>query len=303
MAGFIREDAAFYSEGTICRAWFYRPESNTLDQRPCIVMAHGLGGTRDAGLEPYAELFAESGFCVLLFDYRHLGSSDGEPRQLISVKSQLEDWQAAVSYARRIRHVNPVRVALWGSSFSGGHVMVTAARDHAIAAFSAQCPMMDGLTASLNVLRYAGAVALARISALGVADEIGSRLGRKPIYIPLVAAPGQIGAMTTPDAEPGYRRLTPASWNNQMAARLVPVFSTYRPIKEAQNVKCPALIQVCNRDTVAPPDAAFATAEAIQGPVELKTYDMGHFDIYIDAGFRQSSQDQLEFFNRVLMNR
>ncbi len=301
MPQLIREDAAFYSEGTLCRAWFYRPESNSFDQRPCIVMAHGLGGTRDAGLEPYAECFAKAGFCVLLFDYRFLGSSDGTPRQLISVPNQLEDWQAAVAYARRIRHVDPVRVALWGSSFSGGHVLVTAARDPSITAFSAQCPMMDGLVASMNVLRYAGALALARISALGVADEIGSRLGRKPIYIPLVAAPGQIGAMTTPDAEPGYRRLAPPSWNNQMAARLVPIFSTYRPIKEAAKVQCPALIQVCGRDTVAPPDAAFAAAEEIQGPVELKTYDMGHFDIYVDEGFKQSSQDQLEFFKRVLM--
>ena len=90
-----REDIVFDSRGTICRAWFYAPATDVFVNRrgtPCVVMAHGLGGTRDAGLEPYARRFANAGLAVLLFDYRHFGASDGEPRQLISVRRQLADW-------------------------------------------------------------------------------------------------------------------------------------------------------------------------------------------------------------------
>jgi predicted alpha/beta hydrolase len=39
-------------------------------------MAHGLSGTRDASLEPYARRFADAGFYVVLFDYRYLGASE-----------------------------------------------------------------------------------------------------------------------------------------------------------------------------------------------------------------------------------
>ena len=94
-------------------------------------MAHGLSGTRDASLEPYAKRFADAGFYVVLFDYRYLGASDGEPRQLDSIPRQLEDWKLPLPLpdpaGRRCR-----RIGLWGCSLSGGHVIVAAARDKRI---------------------------------------------------------------------------------------------------------------------------------------------------------------------------
>ena len=45
--------------------------------RPVVVMAHGLGGTKDSGLEPFAEALAAAGLDVLAFDYRGFGASSG----------------------------------------------------------------------------------------------------------------------------------------------------------------------------------------------------------------------------------
>ena len=51
----IRADVAFGSQGTTCRAWHYTPDDGgDGTTRPCVVMAHGFGATRDASLEPYA---------------------------------------------------------------------------------------------------------------------------------------------------------------------------------------------------------------------------------------------------------
>ena len=86
-----RQDIEFRSHDALCRGWLFRPEAPGAGA--CIVMAHGLGGTRDAGLEPYALCFAEAGFFVLLFDYRHFGASEGAPRQLVSIGGQLQDWR------------------------------------------------------------------------------------------------------------------------------------------------------------------------------------------------------------------
>lgn len=222
-----RRDVEFDSAGTTCRAWFYAPEAS--GARPCIVMAHGLGGTRDAGLEPYAEAFRAAGYGVLLFDYRHFGASDGEPRQLLSVPRQLDDWAAAIACARRLPGVDAGRIALWGSSFSGGHVIVAAARDGRIAAVSAQGPMMDGRAAVLNLLRYAGVGTLLRLSAAGLRDQLGAWLGRAPVYVPLIAPPGGFAAMSSADAESGYRAIVPPGWRNQMSARLALQLPLYRP--------------------------------------------------------------------------
>ena len=108
-------------------------------------MAHGLSAVRDQRLPAYAERFAAAGLGVLLFDYRHFGASGGEPRQLLDIGRQLADWRAAVAYAR----ARFDRVALFGSSFAGGHVLAVGT-DPGIAAVVSQCPMTDGFLATLE---------------------------------------------------------------------------------------------------------------------------------------------------------
>src|SRR5207244_4307829 len=112
---------------------------------PCVVLAHGWTGIREARLDAYAERFAVAGMAALVFDYRHFGASEGEPRQLLDIRRQLEDWAAAIAYARTLEGVDPERIALWGSSFSGGHVVETAACDRRIGAGVGQVPFVGGL--------------------------------------------------------------------------------------------------------------------------------------------------------------
>jgi fermentation-respiration switch protein FrsA (DUF1100 family) len=263
-------------------------------------MAHGLGGTRDAGLEPYAKKFASYGYVALLFDYRHFGGSDGEPRQLFSVKRQLQDWASAIGYARRLDGVDPKRIALWGTSFSGGHVIVAAAKDGCIAAVSAQCPMMDAFAASLNVIRYAGLAAFLKLGVFGMVDQLRAIFRTSPLYIPLIAPPGELAAMSSHDSASGYGAIVPPHWRNQICARYALTIAAYRPIACAKRLSCPVLIQVCLNDSLVPPRSAVATAQKIGAKAELKQYDCGHFDIYVGEYFERASEEQLAFFNRVL---
>ncbi|WP_027874411.1 alpha/beta hydrolase [Spongiibacter marinus] len=291
-----RKDVEFLSQGTRCRAWHYP----TATPQACIVMAHGLGGTRDAGLEPYAQRFADAGFAVLLFDYRHFGASDGEPRQLLSIPKQLQDWRAAISFAETLPNVDAKRIALWGSSFSGGHVISTAAADKRVAAVAAQGPMMDGLASVSAMLDYAGVGRLLKLSAYGVADLAKSALGGSPVMVPIIAKPGGFAAMSSHDAWSGYRAIQPKDWKNAMSARLALALGTYRPTMKAKNVHCPALIQVCLRDTVAPASAAIRLAKKLGKLATLKQYDIGHFDIYVKEPFERAVSDQITFYQEQL---
>ena len=128
---------SFPSHGESCAAWHLSGEGDAFageGGRPCVVMAHGIGGTKDSGLLPFAEAFAEAGLDVLLFDYRCFGESTGEPRQLASPSRHREDYRAAVEFARGLDGVDPDRIVLWGTSWSGGHVVYVAADDPRIAA-------------------------------------------------------------------------------------------------------------------------------------------------------------------------
>jgi fermentation-respiration switch protein FrsA (DUF1100 family) len=131
-----REDIRFASGDGHCAGWLYSaPRGSKLLNDvgvPCVVMAHGFGATKEGRLDAYAERFVERGMAALVFDYRHFGDSSGDPRQLIDIGRQHEDWQAAVEKARSLDGIDADRIALWGSSNSGGHVVWVAARARAL---------------------------------------------------------------------------------------------------------------------------------------------------------------------------
>ncbi|MDW5598344.1 alpha/beta hydrolase [Conexibacter stalactiti] len=300
----LREDVTFDAWGERCAAWLYRPNpqgATAADPRgvPCVVMAHGFAGVRDARLDAFAERFSLAGFAVLLFDYRGFGASEGEPRQLLSIPRQLADWAAAIAYARTLDGVDPERIAAWGTSFSGGHVVTTAARDHRLAAAIAQAPFADGVR---QAFALPPAQAL-RLTVAALRDELAARRGAEPRMIPAVGPPGALAAMTSPDAEPGYRAIVPAGspWRNEVAARIALRLLAYRPIRKAAAVDCPLLVAVCDDDVVTPPEAALRLARAAPRGELVRYPGVGHFDIYVGETFERAVVDQVAFFTEHLL--
>jgi fermentation-respiration switch protein FrsA (DUF1100 family) len=300
MAASERRDVEFRSGGDICRAWLYPPRKRLGVRVPCVVMAHGFGATREGSLAQYAERFAEDGYFALVFDYRHFGASDGEPRQLLSPKRQLEDWQSAIWFSRRIPGVDPERIALWGSSFSGGHVVAAAAKDGLVAAVSSQCPMMDGRASTMAAAAQNGLGGTLLLTWHGILDALAALFGSKPHTIPIVAPPGAVAAMNTPDSEPGYRAIMPRDFKNEVAARIILQLGSYRPGRYANKVPCPILIQICEKDSVAPASAADAAAKRAGTRAEVKRYPVGHFDVYRGEDFTRGVADQRAFFAKHL---
>jgi uncharacterized protein len=289
-----RRDVSFSSGGVRCAAWLYTPEG--AGPHPIAVLAHGFGGVRTARLWAFAERFAAAEVAALVFDYRHFGDSEGEPRQLLEVPRQLDDWRAAVAFARGLEGVDPERVILWGTSFSGGHVAVIAAEDRRVAAAISQGPFLDSLWA----LRAAGPVNILRLSYAGVRDELRRLRGRPPYMLPVVGPPGTMAAMNSPDAEPGYRALfadPPSEFRNEVAGRIGLMVGLYRPIRHAARVACPWLVAVADRDVVTPPEPALkAASRAPRG--EVRHYDARHFDIYVGDMFERVVEDQIAFLER-----
>jgi len=296
-------ELSFDSGGVRCSAVHLSGDAddsfaNEDGRRPCVVLAHGLGGTVDSGLLRYAERFAAAGIDALAFDYRSFGLSDGQPRQVLSPARQLEDYAAAIACARSLDGVDPQRIVVWGSSYSGGHVVPVAVADGRVAGVISQVPNMDGMAAVLNVARYAGLRHLARLVLTGVRDVAGSLRGRAPVMIPLVGPPGSVGAMTTADAEPGYRAIAGPSWRNEVAARMVLGTGAYRPGLQADRLPCPMLVQIGDRDAIVPVKAAEDAAWRATGRAEVRTYPIGHFDIYTGPPFERAIADQLHFLRR-----
>ena len=295
----LRRDVTFSSAGSRCAAWHYLPDAEPGHRpRPCVVMAHGFAGTREMRLSAYAERFAAAGLNVLVFDYRGFGDSEGEPRQCLSIPGQLSDYAAALTFARGLDGVDPARLILWGSSFSGGHVVVSAAREPSVAAVIAQCAMMDGRAAFLQGLRHLEPWVAARLLVAALADRAAARVGGRRRLVPVVAGPGRARLLAAPDAEAGVRALAPAGFVNEICAAISLDVPSYRPIRHARRVRCPLLVQICERDTTVPPAAARRLAARVAGPAEVEHYPIGHFDIYQAEPFERAVGDQIAFLRR-----
>jgi dienelactone hydrolase len=291
-----REDVQFTSGADRISAWLYRPSQD--GPAPLLVMAHGLGAVRTMRLDAYAERFSAAGYACLVFDYRNFGDSEGSPRQVLDIDMQLADWAAAVAYARTLDGVDRDRIALWGTSFAGGHVITTAARLSGIAAVVAQCPFTDGIASARTI---SNPVATARIATRAIRDVIAARRGRSPVLVATAGRPGSVALMNSPDAYAGYLRLVPegAGLRNEVAARIAMKVFSYRPGLLTPKIGCPILFCVCEHDSLAPAGATLRhAANAPRG--EVRTYPEGHFAIYVDDAFERVIADQLAFLDKHL---
>jgi len=285
----------FPSGGLRCTADFFRPLG--AGPFPVVVMAHGLGGTRNMRLPAFAERFAAAGYACLVFDYRHFGDSEGEPRQLLDIGKQLEDWKAAIAHARSLKEIDPKRVVIWGTSFGGGHVLATAAEDDQLAAVISQCPFTDGLASSLAM----NPLTSLKVTGLALRDRAGALLGAAPVMVALAGRPGETALMNAPDAYAGYLALQPAGAQtpNYVAARFALDIIRYYPGRQTAKIKAPVLFCVCDTDTVAP--ARQTLRHARRAPHhEIRHYADGHFEIYIGEAFERVVQDQLNFLKRTV---
>jgi hypothetical protein len=300
MPASTRQDVALTCGGERIAAWWYPGGPG---RRSCVVMAHGFSGTKRSGLAPYAERIAAEGHHVLVIDYRHFGDSGGLPRQLLDPRRQVEDLLAATRYARAREDVDPDRVALWGTSFGGGVALVAAVRDGRVAAVVSQCPALDGWAGLARALTQPGQSVTNTLRILGLvsADLVAAALGRSPVMVPSVGPPGSVAVMTAADAEPGFRRIAGPDWENAVCARVALAVLRFRPVRQADRVPCPWLVQICQRDTVAPTSSAERAARRAGARATVRRYDTGHFAIYVDEDFTRSVADQVAFLDQHLM--
>jgi uncharacterized protein len=294
----MRTDIEFRTEdGVVLRGWHYRPGNG--GPWPTIVMAHGYSAVKEMYLDCFAEVFAAAGLAAIVFDNRNFGASDGEPRQEIHPWQQIDDYRDAISFAQGLPETDAGRIGVWGTSYSGGHVIVLGAIDRRIKCVVSQVPLISGRRAARRLIR---ADLMAGVEGMCAEDRRNRYTGEAPGMIPVVSPDGP-AALPTPDSWRWFEetgKMRAPAWRNEVTLRSVELFLAYEPGAYIAYVSpTPLLLVVGLGDHLTVPDVTLAAYEQALHPKKLVTLKGGHFDAYI-AEFDKASAAARDWFSEHL---
>lgn len=279
MADFVRQDVEFDADGSPIRGWLYCP-AGASERRPLVAMAGGFSCVKEMHLGRYAEVFAAAGLAALLFDFRNLGASGGEPRQELNPWQQAEDYRHAITYATTLPEVDPARIGIWGSSYSGGHCFMVAATDRRVKCVAAQVPTISGHYSGLR------RIPMDKVDALTQAfseDRARRMKGERPAMRPIVGEISENPLYPSGEAREYFTTATKdaMNWRNEVTLRSMEFARAYEPGMYVPYISpTPLLMIVGLKDAITCTDLQLEAYDRALEPKKLVLLSGGHFAPY-----------------------
>ncbi len=281
-----RSAVQFVSEDRTLRGWLYLPEG--LAPYPAIVVTSGFGCVKEMFADhDYPAVFAAAGFAVLVYDHPFTGESEGEPRQEIDPVAQQRAYQDAITFLSARSEIDAARIGIWGTSYSGGHVLAVAAVDRRVRCVVSQVMTISG---SLNLLRRHAPSEIAGIREQWARDRI-ARLRGDP--------PALVTARPAAETRAFFESMAPeclVNFKQEVTSRSYEWYYSYEPAQTIERISpTPLLMIVCSHDTRTPPEDALAAFHRARKPKKLVLLDGGHYDAY-RKHFGATSQGARDWF-------
>ena len=228
---------------------------------------------------------------MLVFDHRGFGASTGEPRQEADPVLQARDYRHAITWLCARTEVDAERIGIWGSSYSGGHVLQVAGVDKRVRCVVAQVPMVSG---HAQTQRRVPPARLAPMHALHAQERMRLAAGEPPRLRAIIPDSDKDAFVyDAPEAIDFYsqgERLAPGRWRNEVTLSTVAHSTEYEPGAHMEFISpIPLLMLVADNDTITPTDLALSAYARALEPKQLVLLPGDHFVPYRRAFERASS--------------
>jgi hypothetical protein len=268
----MRQDVEFVSEGVLLRGWLLLPEG--AGPHPGVVVTGGFGGVKEVFLaHDYPQVFCDAGLAVLVYDHINCGASEGLPRRELDPIKQQRGYKDAITFLAAHPGVDAERIGIWGTSYSGGHVLAVGAADRRVRCVVSQAMTISGRDNTIARNTPAQVVDLHRRLA---EDRLGQARGEPPVVVQAFADDSDTVAYMTklPEEHRG-------PWRNEITLRSWEHYAEYEPAAFIERISPrPLLMIVPTGDTMTPASDALAAYERALEPKRLVTVPGDHYAVY-----------------------
>lgn len=297
----MREDISFRSQGLKCRGWLYFPDDiEKTAKLPAVVMAHGFSAVKEQGLSDYAEYFSNAGFVVLVFDYRFFGDSEGEPRCQLFPLEMVEDYRNAITWLSGHTNVDPDRIGIWGTSYSGGLVAYVGAIDKRAKAIVAQVPSIIDPESRRNV----NPEKWENVGEFLLQDRVARYSTGKVNYMKVVAPNDEsciLPGKENYDALTGMADGAP-NWRNEITVESLEKIREFDPVRSIHLIAPRALLIIAaENDNLIPIEVVKNSFQKALEPKDIIVHPILHFDIYADPWKTKAATAAIDWFKRSLI--
>jgi len=283
----VRQDVEFESEGVTLRGWLDLPDGGVA--APGIVMTGGFAATKEVFLDhPYPEVFRAAGMAVLVYDHANCGTSDGQPRQELDPIKQQRGYRDAITFLQAHPAVDAARIGIWGTSYSGGHVLGVGAVDDRVGCVVSQAMTISGHG---NMIRRHSPKALADLRERFAAERLARFHGKQPEVVKAFADDSD--SVRFAMSRPPEHRLT---WKNEITLLSWEMYDEYEPAAFIERISpTPLLMIVPTKDLLTPSEDALAAYHRALEPKKLLTVPGDHYVVYTTY-FEETSQAARDWF-------
>ena len=297
----MRIDVQFDADGTTLRGWLYMPDRGARPF-PIVVMAHGFSALKEMGLDQYAEVFARAGLAALVYDNRNLGASEGNPRFEIDPIAQMRDYRHAITYAQTRAEIRPDRIGVWGTSYTGGLVLMVAALDRRVKCVVSQVPFISGYETMIQVMpleerkQFYDRVQTERLSLAA-----GNPPSLVAVYTNDTSKPIDAPGRRTYSYFQSFMQQDRLNWENKVTLRSLDLRLEYEAMPFVARVSpTPLLMIIADNDTITPTDIALRAFEQAHEPKKIILLQGDHYVPYLEA-FDRSSGAARDWFAQYLL--
>ncbi len=293
------ERVAFPSCGVTLRGVLLRPRVS--EPIAAIAIAPGMSGVKEGSIMKFADRFASAGIAVLAYDNIKFGESDGEPRQEADPALQRRGYRDAITYLSLRSDIDKSRIGIFGTSYSGGHVLEVAAHDRRVKCVVTQIPAISGFEAFRRAVRPDH-----RPAFLEMLDQDRERRfqGGEPAVIKAVSNVATDLCIMPGDAAYTYfmeQGRIASRWRNEVTLRSLDLWrgidnATYAPWVSPT----PLLMIIALDDELVPPDLSLDAFSRAREPKKLVMIPGDHFSPYSEH-FPHVSAEATEWFLRHLV--